>query len=166
MDPKKAAAAFGGGKKKQKGPKGGDGGKGGDKGGGHKPSVPAHEQPEEGDDEGGEGHESDAEIVARVGGEVQDGNVDPQIEKLMAEYEPPDPPEWAPDAETWHRAVDAVDPDKEGDSVFDDPWLVTAHVYKAMGGEVDEHEKEEQGGKPHKEPDGDEEGEEAEGGAY
>lgn len=132
---------------------------------GAQPTIPASHVDEEADDKGPvenddavEGNdESDAELVTRVGGLAQDGTADPAITALMQNFDSTEGcPEWAPNQDTWNHAVELVDPDGDGDQTWDDPWLVVALVYKELGGEVDSDETVEQGGKPHAEPDGDE----------
>ncbi len=111
-----------------------------------KPTIPAHDVEEEMDsvEAGGDDEAvSDAEIVQHCGAEVQSGKGDAQLEQLMASYDPTDgKPDWATDDALWQQSVEAVDPDGEGDSDWDDPWMVVAHVYKAIGGEVDAPEAE------------------------
>jgi hypothetical protein len=82
---------------------------------------------------------------------VQAGQVDPELSKLMRGYSPDDGyPAWATDEAKWVESEEAIDPKGKGAHLMD-PWLIVAHVYKAIGGPIDQAQA---GG--HAEPDGDE----------
>lgn len=81
----------------------------------------------------------DIELAQVMGRRVQSGRVDRELKSLMATFDAdatPVPP-WARDESVWEAAVEVVDPDGTGGHEYDDPWLVVAHVYEAMGGKVD-----------------------------
>lgn len=97
-----------------------------------------HEEPDgdepPGDDEDDASSEDDDEVVEQVAEAMAAGDRDPQLEELMAGFEPDGPPPaWAQDRDVWDRAVAAVDPDNGG---RDEPWLLVAHVYAELGGQV------------------------------
>lgn len=123
-----------------------------------------HEEPDEDDaggppdgDEDDEGApEDDEEVVEQVAEAMAAGDRDPQLEELMAGFEPDGPPPaWAQDRDVWDRAVAAVDPDNGG---RDEPWLLVAHVYAELGGQVNP------GNKPGNDGDGAEDTDDGSGG--
>jgi hypothetical protein len=95
---------------------------------------------EERDDESGEDEVDEAKIakfVKEEGDRVGNGKQDKQLRKLMRNFDPEDnPPAWVTSEAKWERAKEAVDPEGEGAEKYDEPWAVTAHVYKRMGGGI------------------------------
>lgn len=89
-------------------------------------------------DEGDQDESADIAIANEVGLKVIDGDVDDDVVALMADYQEGDKPAWAVDGDIWERALVAVDPDGEGADSYDEPYLVVAHTYAALGGKIDE----------------------------
>lgn len=98
--------------------------------------VDADAEPMAAEDDGGAGGDEgdDQAIVDEAEDAMATGDRDEQLEALMDGFEPDGPPPpWAQDKDVWDRAVLATDPDG---GAHDEPWLLVAHVYKAMGGQV------------------------------
>ena len=91
-----------------------------------------------------------AALVEEAAQEAESGH-DTELEDLIASSEPPPPakegegepdshmqaPHWVTDAEKWDDAADAVglgDPDKE--ARYEEPFVVTAYLYKKLGGQI------------------------------
>lgn len=78
-----------------------------------------------------------AKFVKEEGDRINGGKQDPELKKLMRDFDPEDnPPQWVVSEAIWERAKEAVDPEGEGSDKYDDPFAVVAHVYKRMGGKV------------------------------
>ncbi len=67
------------------------------------------------------------------------GQIDPKIHELMSSFDPASDgiPEWATNEQLWAQAEQAVDPSGAG-ATMQQPWLVVALTYKALGGTIDE----------------------------
>jgi hypothetical protein len=114
-----------------------------------KPGNPGGGEPDE---------EADKELVEKVGQQVEDGKTNGKLVRLMGVYEQAseddeegpeasgEAPAWAEDGDTWTRAKTAVDPDGEGESKWEEPWLVVAHVYERMGGTITADAEGQEGG--------------------
>lgn len=109
-------------------------------GGGGKPNGKHHDDHHDsGHDQHDDGGGDDKHIVEEVVQEMKQGHHDEQLEGLMKNFDPEHGhPGWAADGDVWDRAMKAVDPDGEG-SHYDEPYSVVAHVYKKMGGAVENH---------------------------
>lgn len=63
---------------------------------------------------------------------------DPDLEDLLVDYDDQaNPPDWATDADVWQQAQSAVQGD-DGSlaAAFEEPYVVTAYLYKLLGGTV------------------------------
>jgi hypothetical protein len=77
-------------------------------------------------------------LAQQIGEQVDAGQVDNQLVKLMGYYDPEHGvPTWARNSDLWDQAEEAVDPQGHGQKLYEDPWLVVAHLYKALGGKID-----------------------------
>ncbi len=102
----------------------------------------------------------DAAAVKKAAAEVAAGQVDPDVQDMLAAgADATAPPTAAADAELWQHCVELVDPEGAGATKFQnaDPWMVVGQLYSNLGGEIDMNEGGEEGGEGHPEPDGDEE---------
>lgn len=99
---------------------------------GAKPPAPAHAAaPPAGQPPAPEGGD-----VVEMAAQQAMQTPDPEVEALAATYDPEvdgNPPSWAADAEIWSQAESQVKPRWEE---FEAPWMVVAHVYKALGGNI------------------------------
>jgi len=97
---------------------------------GEEPEVELEAEPEDAPEGGAEDeHEVDAE---EIGAQVQAGNGSPKLMKLAKGVtEETNPPAWVADEDTWEKAKAAVEPKWDE---YDEPFAVTAAVYKKMGG--------------------------------
>ena len=106
------------------------------------------EEPEGEEAEGGKGEEPEPEDegedddsdeddepevdAAEIGAQVQAGNGSPKLMKLAKGVtEETNPPAWVADEGIWEKAKAAVEPKWDE---YDEPFAVTAAVYKKMGG--------------------------------
>lgn len=79
----------------------------------------------------------DRKIANKIGDKVQSGDVDDTIMDLMYDFDPKySVPPWVTSEKTWKRAKDAVDPEGEGATKYDNAYVVTAHVYQTFGGGI------------------------------
>jgi len=95
---------------------------------------PVPEPEDEAEDEGSESDEgSEPEVDAEeIGAQVQAGNGSPKLMKLAKGVtEETNPPAWVADEDIWEKAKAAVEPKWDE---YDEPFAVTAAVYKKMGG--------------------------------
>lgn len=82
----------------------------------------------------------DVSIAEEVLQRAIDGEMNEELVKVVEPQEVRDSlsngevPAFATDEDIWNRAVEALDPDKVPDDL--DAFLVLAHVYLALGGEV------------------------------
>jgi hypothetical protein len=76
---------------------------------------------------------------------------DPEVEDALVDYMHGDtsaPPVWAGNAELWQKAMEAVGVGTPDEAKYDEPYAVTAYLYKALGGPMAGE------GAPHVEPAG------------
>jgi len=103
-----------------------------DEGGEEADEAPAPEPEDDGeDDDSDEGDEPEVD-AEEIGAQVQAGNGSPKLLKLAKGVtEDTNPPAWVADEDTWEKAKAAVEPKWDE---YDEPFAVTAAVYKKMGG--------------------------------
>ncbi len=79
----------------------------------------------------------DVAAVADVLEALDEDGPDEELATLMRGYQPSTgKPPWATDAALWQRAVLAVGPEDE--EAPPGAWLVVAHLYRVLGGELAE----------------------------
>ena len=98
------------------------------------------ETQDEGDDEG----DKTKQIVERAKKQIENGP-DAELVALVAGYEGEEGGPSGVDAESWEKACETVK-EVDGEDVDEDEehWLLVAHVYKAMGGELSSEEDEDE----------------------
>lgn len=136
---KKKLAAFGNQKNKspqapsKTAPKPGKKGKDEDEHEETNPGEGDHKEPDDDDEEGGG---DDVPDVHAISEKVQSGELDDdELTKMAMQLtDEDDVPDWATDIEKWDSSVDLVEPMWDE---LDHPWVVVAHVYDAMGGQVE-----------------------------
>lgn len=108
---------------------------------------------EEGEAEGAEGPDADGDrhlseeetqaLLEKAEKEVENGP-DGALSDAMMGYDGSGEPPLGFDSDVWEAATEIVGPeDYQGES---DPWLVVAHVYKALGGKMPGGDEDESGG--------------------
>jgi hypothetical protein len=102
------------------------------------PADGAHQEPHApvpGDDQ--EAHIFD---LVEPAAQAAEGSLDPELEDLIASAEPTDsgdmPPPWATNAEMWKEAAEAVGLGMGAEDMYEEPFVVTAYLYKMIGGEI------------------------------
>ncbi len=105
----------------------------------HAPIVGKDNKPdgeEHHDDEGGgdDGEKQNIDIDA-VAAEIENGNGNKQLAKLMNGYDDEENPvpSFVEDEDIWNEAKEMVDPEN---SDYGSPWLVCAAVYEKLGGGI------------------------------
>lgn len=76
------------------------------------------------------------ELVEEAAQEAE-SSADMELEDVVASGQstgPDDPPTWATDPAKWKEAAEAVGLGGAGDDMFDEPYVVTAYLYKKIGG--------------------------------
>lgn len=106
-------------------------------------------------------HKSAEDVLEDCVSRLENGDLDEQVDDALADFDPDehDYPRMVKDHDLWDEAEEAVDPEQDGEQKYDDPWLLTGLVYKAMGGTFSDDDGDEHGGEAegdHEEPDGDE----------
>jgi hypothetical protein len=94
------------------------------------------QEPEPGESAVHEAGESPVEELVEQAVQQAATSPDPALAPLLAAYDPArdgDPPQWAPDADLWAQAKQAIAPTWAS---HQKPYDVVAHIYKAMGGNV------------------------------
>lgn len=99
---------------------------------------------------------TDEQLAQDVMGKVVGGDVDEELVDLVGQQDAVDGTfPWVKSPDIWDRAMKSLDPDDVPQGT--DPFVVLAHVYMAMGGEVDGLSGAPEGGDVNEEePDGDE----------
>lgn len=102
----------------------------------HAPIVGKDDKEGHGEEHEDDDHEVEVDVDA-VAAEIEAGNGDKQLLKLVKGYDPDkdgNPPSWAVDEDLWEKAKKAVGPEDESD--YDNYYAVLASVYEKMGGEI------------------------------
>jgi len=114
--------------------------------GGPKKVMPLKPPPAPGHDDATEaphpGEEQEVHIFELVEDAAQaaEGAVDPELEDIITSAPesqgPDDPPQWAGDPEKWKEAAEAVGLGAGAEDKYEEPFVVTAYLYKMIGGAV------------------------------
>jgi len=80
--------------------------------------------------------------------QAAEGSLDQELEDIIASGPeskgPDDPPKWAQDPDQWREAAEAVGLGVEGtEDKYEEPFVVTAYLYKMIGGPIAEAEGDE-----------------------
>jgi hypothetical protein len=88
-------------------------------------------------DEGGEKKDVDIDALAA---EIEAGNGNKQLAKMMQGYDDEENPvpSFVLDEDVWNEAKEMVDPEN---CDYENPWLVCGAVYEALGGEIKQQGK-------------------------
>lgn len=106
----------------------------------------------EGKDKGGDGKNGDGKSdkkvdVKKIVGQIKAGKGEDDLMELAEVVnEENDPPAWAKDEDKWEKAKKIA-----GDSEQENYYAVVAHVYKALGGKIEEEHDDEDDEEEHDE---------------
>jgi hypothetical protein len=100
----------------------------------HAPIVGKDDKEEDMPEGDGEEQHHDVDVDA-IAAEIEAGTGDKHLAKMMKGYddEEQEMPSFIEDEDLWDKAKEMVDPEN---CDFEHPWLVTAAVYAALGGEM------------------------------
>jgi hypothetical protein len=78
-----------------------------------------------------------AELLPGVVSRVENEDIDERAREVADGFDPGEDaqPFEVQDSDLWNEAVKEVEPEGEGETKYSEPWLVTAMLYQALGGE-------------------------------
>ena len=102
--------------------------------------MPGHEEPHAEAPHPGEEQEVHIFELVEDAAQAAEGGLDQELEDTIAGTDskgPQDPPAWALEPEKWAEAAEAVGLGVEGvQDKYEEPFVVTAYLYKLIGGQI------------------------------
>lgn len=108
--------------------------------------APAATPPLQKKPQGGLAHQAGEEMethlfeLAEEAAEMAQAGQDQELEQVIGSFPEAqgaeDPPKWATDADKWAEAAEAVGLGTGADLKYDEPFVVTAYLYKMIGGPI------------------------------
>ncbi len=112
-------------------------------------APPAAPSPVGAQEDGGDEQELFLHELVEEAAQEAEAGADPELEDLIAgstSQGPDDVPVWALDPEKWAEAAEAVGLGQEGvDAMYEEPYVVTAYLYRKIDGPIQGLDAEEPG---------------------